>query len=326
MPVVVRTLEEGYTPTTVEAAFVFHPLPPNKAFSFSQHGSPTRGNTSIHAQLSLAVEQYDCDLAEECTPLGAMEAHTSLLKVPLETLCILPPQPNKVWLNATISDCPLANGLLEARSDPANDPEVRAQLIRQSGGDRLDFDYEDEDEDEASSPPVGVILLLLKVNNQKATLKGPAALCPTLCWMEFAAHRTWHAFVWYCYSGDLEFTKLKSQLEPGVWHLRVTPLEGGLPACSPKSMYRLADLCSKSSKVGDEDLKAKAPAAIEESLTEANILDGTFSVFTSKSVAPHTTYSSLTSVNRYPDVRKVQFGVLMNTVGHPRSRKHFSER
>jgi hypothetical protein len=56
--------------------------------------------------------------------------------------------------------------------------------------------------------------------------------------------RRWHAFSWYCYNGSLEFGKLKSQVEPGVQYPRVTPLGAGPPTCSPKSMYRLADLVS----------------------------------------------------------------------------------
>jgi len=180
MPTVVaKTLEERCTPTTIETGFVLS-LPLNKlksggisidlpllslgwtftlsltaarpnrhwipaAFSFRQHGSAAVtpwGNTSIHAQLSLAVDPAEgCtpfnNTGSSSTPLGTMKvvlAHTSSSEVPLETPFILPPrQPNKVWLNVTISDCPLANGLLEARSGHVNEAEVRAQLVRQSG-------------------------------------------------------------------------------------------------------------------------------------------------------------------------------------------------
>lgn len=45
---------------------------------------------------------------------------------------------------------------------------------------------------------------------------------------------------------------------------------------------------SKLSKVGNDSLKAKALEAIKERMGKANILDETFSVFTSKSVACHT--------------------------------------
>jgi hypothetical protein len=58
-------------------------------------------------------------------------------------------------------------------------------------------------------------------------------------------------------------------------------------------------------------------------MTEANVLDEAFSVFTSKLVTPHTVGSSLTSVNRYPDVREVQLGVLMEHCGSPKVKEAF---
>jgi len=310
----------------------------------------------------------------------------------------------------TISNCPLPNGLFQARFCTVNEAQVQTQLFRQSGdillsrslatgklfdvkfltfstsgntgrplltyaslsvleehvnllssilregwanalnntgakdvGEilcpedyeyELDSDFEDE-EDEASSPP-------RERDSAQTTLEGQQPECrtersssslssfvdggasdqrPVDCQFQevikgpkepssdsertvlvkFAAHRTWYAFVRYCYNGNLEFGKLKSQVEPGVQHLRVTPLEVGPPTCSPKSMYRLADL------VGDKDLKAKALAAIKERMTEANVLDETFSVFTSK----------------YSDVRKVQLGVLMEHCRSPKVKEAF---
>jgi hypothetical protein len=183
----VQKLEERWTPTTVQTAFVFHSLPsksrvsidfplPNLGwtftlsltsknvlgdgrckwipakFSFRQQGSAIPwGSTSIHAQLSLAVEQKDCGSvaspAEECTPhndmgsnlisLGTMNvvlAQTSSLELPTTTRCTVSSlRPNKVWLTVTISECPLANGLFQASSGPVNEAEVQAQLVRQSG-------------------------------------------------------------------------------------------------------------------------------------------------------------------------------------------------
>ena len=58
-------------------------------------------------------------------------------------------------------------------------------------------------------------------------------------------------------------------------------------------------------------------------MTEANVLDETFSVFTSKSVTLHSVGSSLTSVNRYPDVREVQLGVLMEHRRSPKVKEAF---
>jgi len=120
-------------------------------------------------------------------------------------------------------------------------------------------------------------------------------------WVKFAAHKTWHAFLWYCYTGELEFCKLKSEVEPGGRHLHAIPVEGGQPACSPKSMYRLADL------VGNKDLKAKALAAIKERMTEANVMDETLSVFTSK----------------HPEVREVQLDILTKHSRSPKVKEAF---
>ncbi|KAG8213995.1 hypothetical protein J3R82DRAFT_10745 [Butyriboletus roseoflavus] len=119
--------------------------------------------------------------------------------------------------------------------------------------------------------------------------------------VKFAAHRTWYAFLWYCYTGRLEFSKLKSQVESGAQRLRATHLEGGPLPCSPKSMYRLADL------VDDKPLKAKALVAIKERMTERNVLDETFSEFTSK----------------YPEVQEAQLGVLMEHCRSPVVKKAF---
>jgi hypothetical protein len=50
-------------------------------------------------------------------------------------------------------------------------------------------------------------------------------------------------------------------------------------------------------------------------MTEANVLDEAFSVFTSKSVTPYTVVRRSQAVNRYPDVREVQLGILMEHRG-----------
>lgn len=83
------------------------------------------------------------------------------------------------------------------------------------------------------------------------------------------------------------------------------------------------DRALKCFQVGNEDLKAKALAAIKEKMTEENVLDETFSVFTSKLVTPQTVGLSLTSTNRYPDVRELQLGVLMEHCESPKVKKAF---
>jgi len=104
-------------------------------------------------------------------------------------------------------------------------------------------------------------------------------------------------FLWYCYTSRIEFCELQSQVEHGVQRLRV--VGEGPPSCSPKSMYRLADL------VGDKDLKALALKAIRERMTKTNVLEETFSVFTSQ----------------YPDVLKAQLDVLIEHRASPEVKK-----
>lgn len=51
----------------------------------------------------------------------------------------------------------------------------------------------------------------------------------------------WKAFVYYLYTGKVEFSRLKSQ-KPAVQPLAKTAqMSACAPPCSPKSMYKLAD-------------------------------------------------------------------------------------
>lgn len=51
----------------------------------------------------------------------------------------------------------------------------------------------------------------------------------------------WKAFVYYLYTGKVEFARLKSQ-KPVVQPLAKTAqMSASAPPCSPKSMYKLAD-------------------------------------------------------------------------------------
>jgi len=126
--------------------------------------------------------------------------------------------------------------------------------------------------------------------------------CKRTVVIKFAAHRTWYAFLWHCYTGHIEFCELKSQVELGVWRLR--GVGDGPPSCSPKSMYRFADL------VGDKDLKALALNAIKARVTKTNVLEETFSVFTSK----------------HPDVLKAQLDVLIQHRASPEVKKAFLDK
>jgi hypothetical protein len=83
------------------------------------------------------------------------------------------------------------------------------------------------------------------------------------------AWRTWHAFIYYCYTGIVNFANLRSQSTSDVTLQQ-------RPHCSPKSMYQLAR------KLQNEPLSQLAFRAIEIRLSATNILDEAFSKFTSR--------------------------------------------
>ncbi|KAF8844422.1 hypothetical protein BDN67DRAFT_963184 [Paxillus ammoniavirescens] len=100
-----------------------------------------------------------------------------------------------------------------------------------------------------------------------------------------AAHRTWRAFVYYCYTGKIAFYPLRSQTPRN----KLPQVAGAPPSCSPKSMYRLAD------KFAMEDLKKHAFDAVKAGLSAVNVVDEALSCFTS----------------RYPDIQKMELDVLV---------------
>ncbi|KAG1816006.1 uncharacterized protein BJ212DRAFT_207212 [Suillus subaureus] len=88
------------------------------------------------------------------------------------------------------------------------------------------------------------------------------------------AWKTWHAFIYYCYTGIVNFVNLRSQGTPDEQRR----LEDGPPHCSPKSMYQLA----RKLQLNNEPLSRLALKAIETRLSAANILNEAFSKFTSR--------------------------------------------
>ncbi|KIJ18648.1 hypothetical protein PAXINDRAFT_128956 [Paxillus involutus ATCC 200175] len=106
-----------------------------------------------------------------------------------------------------------------------------------------------------------------------------------------AAHRTWRAFVYYCYTGKIAFYPLRSQMPRNLFQ----EVAGAPPSCSPKSMYRLAD------KLAMKDLKNCAFDAVEAGLSAVNIVDEALSCFTS----------------RHPDIRTMELDVLVEKRKEP---------
>ncbi|KAH9895071.1 hypothetical protein C8Q73DRAFT_645496 [Cubamyces lactineus] len=87
------------------------------------------------------------------------------------------------------------------------------------------------------------------------------------------AYRTWRAFIMFTYLGsqELTFAPLHSEGKSRSWDLELNKT----PACSPKSIYRLADRYDIAS------LKELAASEIKKRLTPHNILEEIFSAFTS---------------------------------------------
>ncbi|OAX31924.1 hypothetical protein K503DRAFT_34091 [Rhizopogon vinicolor AM-OR11-026] len=88
------------------------------------------------------------------------------------------------------------------------------------------------------------------------------------------AWKTWRAFVYYCYTGIINFSGLRSQVTTEA--TPQSPSNDGPPHCSPKSMYQLAR------KLRINTLSQFAFEAIETRLSAANILDEAFSKFTAR--------------------------------------------
>ncbi|KAG0706052.1 hypothetical protein DFH29DRAFT_200973 [Suillus ampliporus] len=88
------------------------------------------------------------------------------------------------------------------------------------------------------------------------------------------AWRTWHVFIYFCYTGIVNFANLRSQ--GGDVALQQSRLTHSPPHCSPKSMYQLA------MKLHNKPLSQLALTAIETRLSATNVLNEAFSKFTSR--------------------------------------------
>jgi hypothetical protein len=63
--------------------------------------------------------------------------------------------------------------------------------------------------------------------------------CLCVIEVELSQISRWHAFVYYCYTGIINFSSLRSQAGTEAT-LQQSPLKDGPPHCSPNSMYQLA--------------------------------------------------------------------------------------
>ncbi|KAJ3573695.1 hypothetical protein NP233_g2260 [Leucocoprinus birnbaumii] len=86
------------------------------------------------------------------------------------------------------------------------------------------------------------------------------------------AYKTWRAFIFHTYTGEIDFSQLRSQRLDAL----LEPASPGQAACSPKSMYRFADYADIPA------LKSLAKEGIKTSLSTSNIITELFSSFTHK--------------------------------------------
>ncbi|KAJ7083874.1 hypothetical protein C8R44DRAFT_903564 [Mycena epipterygia] len=159
-----------------------------------------------------------------------------------------------------------------------------------------DSDLESEGEDDPS-PPSSASDTETKPNPAlgQSVRKGRVVV------LKDTAFTTWKALLYYLYTRRVNFRPLRSE---GPKELAVHG-----PACSPKSMYRLADKASDTihcrfrcmlinniftAQLGLDELQALALAAISARLSEGNILEEMFSSFTSV----------------YPVIQELEVGVL----------------
>ncbi|KAJ7649414.1 hypothetical protein DFH06DRAFT_1208174 [Mycena polygramma] len=151
------------------------------------------------------------------------------------------------------------------------------ELAFRDYGYESDSDLDSEGEDDAMA---GVATGSTDGETKSALVSGKGARVGRVFVLRDTAFKTWKALLYYLYTRRVNFRPLKSEGP------KETTVSG--PACSPKSMYRLAD------KLGLEELQALALASISSRLSESNILEEVFSSFTSV----------------YPVIQELEVGVL----------------
>lgn len=139
----------------------------------------------------------------------------------------------------------------------------------QEGGDSADTST-DKEEDERMTPSPDAIQSESSNASQSVLSLSPGMPADGRAFaINGTAYRTWKALIFYIYTKDIRFKKLKSQNVQGDISFDIAPV-----TCSPKSMYRLADYA------GLPELKTLAKKSIQESLTKSNVVYELFSTFT----------------------------------------------
>ncbi|KZT08420.1 uncharacterized protein LAESUDRAFT_811506 [Laetiporus sulphureus 93-53] len=137
-------------------------------------------------------------------------------------------------------------------SDTAND--ISTKIVCMSSHDKTDMQTENRDS-----------------RNRTVSLQQDEKPGRTLFIKNIALTRL-QAFVFYVFTGEVRFAPLKSQNRDA--NEAPQAQDSYAPLCSPKSMYRLADMCDLA------ELKALALEDIKAKLSQENILQELFSEFT----------------------------------------------
>ncbi|KAH7903899.1 hypothetical protein BJ138DRAFT_1107281 [Hygrophoropsis aurantiaca] len=145
----------------------------------------------------------------------------------------------------------------------------------------------DEGEDRNSNGDMGIV----EPRDIPILVPIEPLIVANVVYVKDTAYKTLRALVYYCYTGQITFSPLKSTNDV----VERLPSDGRDNRCSPKSMYRLAH------KLGIKALETSALAAIRDHLSKNNILDELFSSFTSK----------------YPVVQEMEMRILMTNRSQP---------
>lgn len=109
-------------------------------------------------------------------------------------------------------------------------------------------------------------------SNTAIEAKAPVAGRRKTIFIKNVAYNTMLAFVFYAMTGEIEFSPIRSQNARRDANNATKSYES--PRCSPKSMYRLAEM------YGIPDLQALASKGLATKLSATNILAELFSTFT----------------------------------------------
>ncbi|KAH7908474.1 hypothetical protein BJ138DRAFT_353049 [Hygrophoropsis aurantiaca] len=214
-------------------------------------------------------------------PMEAIYAHSMILDAVQPGLLRLCPTPSTQDLNGTVDD---------TDKNPLRECDVSIDEYES------DSDYDEtEVKDQLDVGEDALVEETTPHNPSPNTRELPPAYHPThnavrTIRVHGVALKTLKALVYYCYTSEIHFRRLRSS--PGSKDQSLLP---DCIYCSPKSMYRLAD------KIGADELKKLSLTSIRSNLSKHNILDELFSHFTSK----------------YPEVLDMELDLLLENIREP---------